>query len=259
MQTQMDMNNLGIRPIQKFHKEGRTTIIYGPPGIGKTTLLNTLKEKTLLMSVDCGERVLKGDHLDIFPLIDAKCITPVDSIKKFELMVGTLLDMKEIPWGNVVIDNVSELQDVYNESLQYSRGIKYPRQVEYRDVGIEMKRHLRQLRNLNYRGVNVIYIAWEDTNKIEDSGGEVMSEKIPMIMGKSCKIICGLVDFVMAMRLDKKGNRFLQLDSDYKYLAKKRENPGQVIPSFLECPKDEVDTLHKFFDFVIKDTTKEKA
>jgi len=245
----MDLEQWGIKKVTSKNK-GRTVMIYGEAGRGKTTLLNTLDGKVLLINLDCGEQVLGGDNIDLFSLVDDKTKLPENSIKKFEAFITYLLNEPELPWDYIAFDNVSEFQDCYLEALQSMRKIKYPRQIEYRDVGIEMRRWLRLMRNLTYKGVNVIYIAWEDTNKIEDFGGEVISEKQPMIMGKSCKAVMGLVDFVAAMRVDKKGNRFLQFDGDVKYMAKKREEPGTNYPSVIDCPKNATDTLQKLFDII---------
>ena len=252
-------NKWGIRKVEVLKKKGRTIIIYGEAGRGKTSLIDTLKGNTLLINLDCGEQVLNGKHIDVFPLITSSHKDYETAIRKFEGFVKWLLEQSELPWKNIVVDNISELQDAYMEALQGSRGVKYPRQLDYRDTGIEMKRHLRDLRNLTYKGTNVIYIAWEDTNKIEDFGGEVQSEKQPMIMGKSCKTVMGLVDFCMALRVDKKGNRYLQLDGDHKYMCKKREEPGQEFPSYIACPKGAKDTLQSFFDMVQKEDYNEQG
>lgn len=247
----------GIETVEA-KKKGRTVLIYGEAGRGKTTLLNTLKGRTLIISIDCGEQVLQGDNIDMFYLVDKDIKGPSESIKKFEAFATYLLEQKELPWDFIAFDNISEFQDCYLEALQANRGIKYPRQLEYRDVGIEMRRWLRQLRNLTYKGVNVIYIAWEEVSKITDTGGEVISDKQPMIMGKSCKTVMGLVDFVAAMRVDNKGNRYLQFDGDVKYMAKKREEPGMTYPSFLECPKAATDTLSNFFKLIGDDDAPEQ-
>jgi len=253
----IDKALMGIRKVIGNIKKGYTNLIYGPAGIGKTTLLDTLNDDTLIINLDCGERVLSGEHIEVFDLIkgDERGKTrDINKIERFEKICNWLLDQPTLPWKYIALDNVTELQDAYLECLQSQRGRKYPSQLEYRDTGIEVKRWLKRLRNLTYKGVNVIYIAWEDTAKVEDHGGSVMSEKLPMIMGKSCKHIMGLVDYVGAMRTSQKGTRFLQFDSDSKYYAKKREEPGKVY-TFKEgmywlCPEGEKDTLQRFYKMI---------
>jgi len=244
----------GIRRIDLMPSKGRTVVIYGNAGVGKTSLLNTLKGQILLINIDCGEQVLdaknEGNEFDICALVSRNLKNPTDSITKLEAFVDYLLAQETLPWDYIVVDNISEVQDVYLEHHNNRLGKPYPVQLTYRDTGIDMLRILKKMRNLTYKGVNVIYIAWEDTDKIEDFGGEVHSEKGPMIMGKTRKKVNGLVDFIMAMRVDKKGQRYLQLDADHKYDAKKREEPGKEYPSIIECPKGEADTLQKFFDLI---------
>lgn len=240
---------IGIRAIQDTSR-GSAVLIYGEAGRGKTTLIDTLNEPTFLINLDCGEKVLKGEKIDVFDVGRNNDVDEVTRIARFEKIVDWLLDQETLEWKYVVIDNITELNWAYNESLQTKRGVRYPRLLDYRDTGIEMGRWIRKIRNLTYKGCHVIFIAWEDTVKIDDNGGEVQSEKTPMIGGKQVKTICGLLDFVMALRVDKKQNRFLQLDSDVKYHAKKREEPGRSYPSFIPCPYQEPDTLEKFFKMV---------
>jgi phage nucleotide-binding protein len=251
------MEQFSIRPVSD-EKMGRTIMIYGDAGRGKTTLLNTIKEPTLIISCDCGEQVLSGDNIDVFPLVDKNLMDSVSSIKKFESFMDYLLRTEVIPWKYIALDNVSEIKDQYLYKLMMDRGVREPDASIYGDAGIHLTRQLRNIRNLNYKGVNVIYIAWENNEKVQDHDGVVISEKEPLLQGKTSKIIRGLVDFLMVLRVDNKGNRFLQLDGDTKYMAKKREEPGREYPNIIECPKGADDTLYKFFQMIgyRKDDTK---
>ena len=69
-------------------------------------------------------------------------------------------------------------------------------------------------------------------------------------MGSTQLKIEGLSDFVMAMRVDKKGGRYLQLDADNKYAAKKRTEPGREYPSIIQCPLEDKNILQCFFDLI---------
>ena len=106
------------------------------------------------------------------------------------------------------------------------------------------------MRNLTYLGCDVLYLAWEKTVKITDSDGEVHSEKGPMLTGLSQLKLEGLVDFVLAMRVDKKGTRYLQLDADHKYMAKKRTEPNRSYPSEIECHLENKTTLQDLFNLI---------
>ena len=42
-------------------------LVYGKPGVGKTTLVKLLKGKTLIIPLDASERVLAGCDVDVAP------------------------------------------------------------------------------------------------------------------------------------------------------------------------------------------------
>jgi phage nucleotide-binding protein len=53
----------------ELKNEKVTALIYGPPGIGKTTLLGSLPGKTLVIDVDKGTSVLSGnENVDVVRL-----------------------------------------------------------------------------------------------------------------------------------------------------------------------------------------------
>jgi phage nucleotide-binding protein len=250
----LDKAKWGIRTVDSMPDKGRTVMIYGQAGRGKTSLINTLHGNILLISIDCGEQVLdaKKDYnqIDLCTLVSRTITDPTKSVQKLECFIDSLMEMEELPWDYIIVDNISELQDVYASALRTKRNQDYSENFLNVDVSIDILRILKKMRNLTYKGPNVIYLAWEATVKVSDADGEIHSEKGPMIMGQSQQRIEGLVDFVMALRVDKKGSRYLQLDADHKYAAKKREEPGKEYPSIIECPKDSTDTLQGFFSLL---------
>jgi len=250
----MELEDFNIKPINLMPDKGRTVMIYGMAGRGKTTLLNTLKGNILLINIDCGEQVLDASNednsFDICTLVSRKLQDPVDSVRKLETFIDWLMLQEDLPWKYICLDNVSELEDIYADALRRKRKQVYSEAFLNVDVGIDILRILKKMRNLTYLGADVLYLAWEKTVKITDSDGEVHSEKSPMLMGTSSLKIEGLVDFVMAMRVDKKGGRYLQLDADHKYSAKKREEPGREYPSTIECDLENKTTLQDFFDLI---------
>jgi phage nucleotide-binding protein len=235
-------------------EKGRTAMIYGKAGIGKTSLLNTLTGNILLVNIDCGEQVLdaknENNNFDICTLVSRKLQNPIESVRKLETFIDYLMKQETLPWDYICVDNVSELEDIYADALRKKRNQVYSEDFLNIDVGVDILRILKKIRNITYLGPDVLYLAWEKTVKITDSDGEVHSEKGPMIMGTTQLKIEGLVDFVLAMRVDKKGERYLQLDADHKYAAKKREEPGRYYPSIIECPKEGVGTLQGLFDMI---------
>lgn len=252
----MELSKYGIRTIDLMEDKGRTVMVYGKAGRGKTSLLNTLKGKILLINIDCGEQVLdarnEANDFDICTLVSRKLQNPIESVRKLESFIDYLMSQEELPWDYIVVDNISELEDIYADALRKKRNQVYSEDFLNIDVGVDILRILKKMRNLTYLSPDVLYLAWEKTVKITDSDGEVHSEKGPMIMGTTQLKIEGLVDFVLAMRVDKKGERYLQLDADHKYSCKKREEPGVSYPSIIQCPKEGITTLQDLFDLIHK-------
>lgn len=236
--------------------KGRCIMLYGKAGRGKTTLLNTLTGNILLINIDCGEQVLdasnENNQFDICTLVSHNLNDPIAAIDKLEEFVTWLGEQDKLPWDYIAVDNISELEDVYANSLREQRTQEYSENFLMPDVSLDILNILKKLRNLTYLGPDVLFLAWEKTLKVSDKDGEVTSEKGPMITGLSQLKLSGLVDFVMAMRVDKQGSRYLQLDADHKYDCKLREEPGVSYPTTIECPKSSTDTLQNFFDLVHK-------
>lgn len=255
----MDNNNWGIKRIDVLPPKGRTLLLYGQAGRGKTTLINTLKGKILLVNIDCGEQVLNinnaKNEIFVMNLVTNEIVTPHDVFKRFVDFSDYLVKQVSLPWGYVIVDNISLIENSSLVSITNRRNIKSPDQNAYGEAGFAMLDVLSTLRNITFKGVNLIYIAWEKTEKISDFGGEVHSEKGPMLIGQTQLKANGLVDFLGALRVDKKGTRYLQFDSDSKYSAKKREEYGKTYPSIIECPKDSDSTLQDFFDLISRART----
>jgi phage nucleotide-binding protein len=249
----------GIKKLDLLPQKGRTVMIYGQAGRGKTSLINTLKGNILLINIDCGEQVINSKNpnntIHVMNLISDDTPTATAAIKKFEAFADWLLKKDELPWDYIVIDNISLIENSMLFAIVERRKdkIKSPDQNAYGEAGFAILDSLTALRNLTFKGVHLIYIAWEKTEKISDFGGEVHSEKGPMLVGQTQLKVSGLVDFVMAMRVDKKGERYLQLDADHKYSCKKRDEAGIVFPAVIECPKNSDDTLQRFFDLMKRD------
>src|SRR3990167_3927158 len=116
----IDKAKWGIRTIDLMPQKGRTSLIYGNAGVGKTSLINTLKGNILLINIDCGEQVLDGNTgynvIDVCPLVSRKLTNPKDSVAKFDELVEFLSHLETLPWDYIIIDNISEIQDTFLEA-----------------------------------------------------------------------------------------------------------------------------------------------
>lgn len=193
-------------------EEKMTALIYGTPGIGKTTLLGTLPGRTLILDVDKGTSVLRGNE-------------KVDIVRLSE-------DLQEIPeilkelhsrceYSNVCIDSLSEFER--GMLACYGRNGKndaVPSQGDYLRVDYKLVDCCRQFRALP---CNVFFTAWEMQKEITSVTGEKYSQARPLLREKNTDNICGLCDLVGQLVMNPKdGERYVRLESSMALIAKDR-------------------------------------
>jgi len=225
----MDMD---ISYTNEQSNKGISMIIYGNPGVGKTSLIKTLPaEECLLVSVDAGEYVLGDIKVPKFSLKEGE----LDKFKEVVLWLHT----EKTAFRYVFIDNMSELEKFFLLGLAEhasetgkKRENNVPIQKDWGDTSFWMRKYIRDLRNLTYKGINIIFIFWDMIIKVEDKDGSVTSQVMPMCMEKTSKEFCGLVDFVGYMGSNDKGVRYIQFDGDKMIKAKKRDLEGKILERF---------------------------
>ena len=92
------MNIINAKDIKHQHL---TVLIYGTPGMGKTTLLGNLKGRTLIVDADKGTSVLTGcENVDVLRLS-----------KNADELRQVINELKaKCDYANVCIDSLSELE-----------------------------------------------------------------------------------------------------------------------------------------------------
>jgi len=223
-----------IRYTDEMPEKGRSMIIFGDPGAGKTSLIKTLNpEECLLICFDSGDIVLKDIHCPIFTIKPGE-------MKKFKDFVGYLLN-NETPWKYIFMDNVSEAEKFFLIALTDTRcNGKEPRQKEWGDAAFWLRKYIRDLRSLTESGKHVVFIFWAMMAKLTDKDGEIESKVCPMCMAKTTMEYCGLVDFVAYMGHNAKGGRYLQFEPDKLIHAKKRDLPGAQLEKFMKPDLKEI-------------------
>jgi len=171
---------------------GISIIIYSDPGIGKTTLAATLPPgETLIITAEAGLGPLLGTDHHVFDIL--KVIENHD-IEKVIVDLYKHLRTEKHPYKNIVIDNLSELEQQLILNLTKQRNKHTPEIREYGDSSYKMKEWVHLFRDLIYQGINVVFNAWEFPLEIRNAEGSIMSRTFPLIGKKIAPQICGLVD-----------------------------------------------------------------
>lgn len=92
---------MNITKAKDIKPENLSVLVYGAPGMGKTTLLGTLPGRTLIIDADKGTSVLAGaDNVDVVRISENLSEIP-----------GILKELNgKSEYENVCLDSVSELE-----------------------------------------------------------------------------------------------------------------------------------------------------
>ena len=235
------------KPGTTIENRGISIIIYGDGGVGKTSLIKTLlgwehgkgyvnkpyckPEEIFVINIEAGESVLRrgDDKKLVVTLYEVK--QEADSLIKFSGLIQYLYENPH-PFKFIFVDNMTELEKFYLIALTRSKELNVPRQKEWGDTSYYLRKTIRDLRNLTYKDINIIFNFWKMIVPIEDADGHLTSYEAPMVMRSTTMEYIGLVDHTAMMGISKEGTRFLQFESDCRVMAKHRDSGDG--PSVLE-------------------------
>lgn len=178
-----------ITSAQNIKSEGETRLIYGAPGMGKTSLVKFLPGKTLVLDMDRTTRVLKG-----YENIDIAYIDNQDTWKAWGQMIKDLKAMDLSKYDTLVLDNISELERCILANLgREGKNNRVPEMRHYQQMQFYLIDSIRFLKSL---GINIIITAWETTDLWTTEDGQQFNRAYPQISQKILTNFMGLCDVV---------------------------------------------------------------
>lgn len=204
---------LQITKATEIKKAKGTYLIYGPPGIGKTSSAKFFPGKTLVLDVDRTSQVLGGNKN-----IDIAEINNIETWDHWEKAVVDLEKNYKGKYDNILVDNISELERCLLSDLgSKGKNLGVPSQGNYQHMQFRLVNSLRYMKNL---GANIIMTAWETTDLYTTADGQQFNRSYPQLNGKILNNISGLCDVVGKLAINKDGERGFILSPTNSYFAK---------------------------------------
>ena len=190
-------------------------LIYGKPGIGKTSVIKQLKGKTLVLSLDNSQRVLAGsENIDV---VEFDRNQPTDCMTTFLKEVDEILS----EYDNLVIDNISSFQSDW--FVEQGRTSKNGIGNELQHYSLWTNYFLRVLTAIYSKPVNIYVTAWEDTRDLNLETGQIITQYVPQIRESVLNQLLGLTDVVGRIIVNEKtGGRGVVLEGSEGTYAKNR-------------------------------------
>jgi hypothetical protein len=193
-------------------------LLYGEPGVGKTTFCAALGEKVLILATEPGTGGIEA------------FVQPIRSWTEFRA-VGAELAAGKHDFTTLAVDTADELQRMCQEHVCAEHNILHPADLEYGKgwslVSDEWRLRCAKLANL---GLGVIFVSHQKSEEIKQRNGLTYTTVRPAMTGQAGKFLEGFVDFVLHADIEEDENgtrRVVHSEPSQFRIAKQRV----VIPS----------------------------
>ena len=223
---------------EEIRKKPYTALLYCKPGVGKSTQIGLIAEKsegnTLVLDVDrtITRTLAKGEVVkDISKIF----VQEIDNRSRVEkdgnvLVAGTFADwtrvlmeitpefLKENNIKTVAVDNISELERCILSDLgKQGKNKGVPAMADYQYAQFKIVNSLRYMKSW---GVNIVWTAWETNEEFTHTDGTRYTRVMPKIASKIVDNICGLCDIVGWITVNKDGEHGILLEATQNIYAK---------------------------------------
>lgn len=199
---------------------GVSLIIFGDPGVGKTTTAATLPiGDTLIINTEAGIGPLLGSGHTVFSVKQA--MMNGGNIETVMNDIYKRIRTRELVVKHVVIDNVSELIQALLHHYTDSRRKEFPELKEHGDTAYKVMEWISNWRDLVDLDIDVVFNAWEFPYDIQNNDGTVITKTCPTLGKASTFRACGLVDAVGHLEVfEKTGKRWIRFGPSKQFLTK---------------------------------------
>lgn len=205
-------------------------LLYGKPGVGKTSVANQLDGRVYLLGFNDSYKVLgKHENWDLWELDQEK---PIEDLKEF------IKDFDPSQYDTLILDDISNFEKIWfqekgreskngisNELQHYSQWTNY---------------FLRFISKLYSMDINILTTCWEQQVEVVTETGQQFMQYAPMLRDSVRNTVMGLSDIVGRVVIKpQSGERGIILEGNDSVFAKNR------IDTRKGCKTDE---LFKFAD-----------
>lgn len=200
-------------------------MIYAKPGTGKTSLVQHLEGKTLVLDMDDSTKVLAGlENVDIISF---------DRVHPHEFITEFIKEAPELIKGcdNLVIDNISSFERDW--FVERGRSSKNGISNEIQDYSQWTNYFARIMTSIYFfKDINILVTAWENQREITTERGQVFNQYAPQIRDSVRDGLMGLTDIVGRMITNPDtGNRGVILEGNDAVYAKNRLDQRKAAPA----------------------------